>query len=742
MSIVATRPNPCLLAILFVAQSRAGSGAQIVFHYPADPLSDAQLYQDQTANEFDEDESSSSDDSDDEESSSSTDVDFQIFTKRAQNEGNGSPDAPSRLSDEDDEFPDTATSRDDGKWRPSWEPLLGLGEDGLVSLLAPGRAWHKRKFELTINDLTFLGRPVYAREDGLWQKAGRNQARVHEEESPGRGSGTAHGSENHEDDDDDDDDMAAADARSTQSLRPIEPAKSQLTMFHAVFVMDPPPLEHAIRVKDMYDNVVKKFSKALKWEQARNDYIWRQADLMQSIKSAHVSQRTPTAALYAETLKRSSLAAAVAKVFDAISTSRIAAITLSPRVSVSLQIPPVTSASYLPSLTEPPLQPGLWLTTATGETTSDSDPATPLDAMDLAKNFTLLLKASPAKILKDVQAAGSPLALLLANFLDKAKPTKSFAKISVASQISRADIQHLARHLIYWRRAIAIPPLHQRDTYIVSPNADMTKLVAACKAYESAFPMMPALPRILHALSGTPAPYGTLIPSSDHKEEYYKVLAWLMRGGWVAQLRTFAYVRVDPEVKKAVREREREEKQPQRKPIPYQSDPKDDSHSAGLNRGNGTPVSSSSYNSTTNVPPFKRPSVVSHPSSEGRQSSISDTPSHSITPHNPKTASLILSPPRASPEESKWLDYIADSLLTSPQFSHLPADERAELRTYWPMFVKSFNGSDSLEKIPIREGLKRKFVWDMLTSLGLDFDRGVEDDRGENKAILVSFRHW
>jgi hypothetical protein len=68
--------------------------------------------------------------------------------------------------------------------------------------------------------------------------------------------------------------------------------------------------------------------------------------------------------------------------------------------------------------------------------------------------------------------------------------------------------------------------------------------------------------------------------------------------------------------------------------------------------------------------------------------------------------------------------------------------ETVELRRYWPVLVKYFNGHEALEKIPVREGLKRKFVWDMLAKMGLDFDGGVEDDKGENKKALVTIRHW
>ncbi|KIX95403.1 uncharacterized protein Z520_08920 [Fonsecaea multimorphosa CBS 102226] len=760
MSTSATSLNPSLLAILLVVQGRTGSGAEIVFHYPPDPLSAERPSYAAESTDDDDGESSSSDSEE-----SSSEEDFDLFTRRfgnavtaTQNQENQSQ----HSDDEDSNYLSKRGTQDNSQWKPSWEPLLGLGEDGLVSLLAPGRSWHKRRFELGINDLTFLGRPVYAREDGFWRKVKVRRSRTVEDEGL---SPEVTLSDSAQDDEVNDDEAAPTDHSSKKDGHAKERVKSQLTMFHVVFVMDPPPLEHTARVKEMYDHVVKKFSKVLKWAQSHHDYVWEQSELLQSIRSAHFHQRSSTKVLYTEMKQRSPLAAAIAKVFDNISASKIAAITLSPKLSVSLQIPPVTSTSYLPSLSEPPLQPGLWLTTATDPTStaSDLDATSSTGPLQLSKNFTLLLKSSPQKILKDIQAAGGSLAMPLTNFIGHLKPTKSFYKISLASQIALGDIQHLARHLVYWRRAIAIPPLHQRDTYIVSPNANMSRLVSACKTYEATFPMMPSLPKMLNALSGTPAPYGTLIPSRDHKEEYYRVLAWLMRDGWVTQLRTFAFVRVDPEVKKAVREKEREEsKGSSRTPgLEREASASDRDRDTGTGRSfgsGGTPNTTPAGGGA--ISSFKqRPSMPRRPSSDGRQSISTDRTSvrggGQQFKHNPKAASLIISPQRASPEESRWLDYITSTISSSPSRSSssradspASSDSEAEaetaelLRRYWPVFVKYFSGSEPLERIPVREGLKRKLVWDVLEKVGADFEGGVEDEKGENKRVLVTIRHW
>ncbi|KAJ9609881.1 Nitrogen permease regulator 3 [Cladophialophora chaetospira] len=744
MSASTTSPNPSLLAVLLIVQGRTGSGAEIVYHYPPDPLSAARPSYTSESTDEDDEESSSSDSEE-----SSSEDDFDLFTNRLRNGLTGAQSQDNQSQNSDDEennYLSKRGTRDNGQWKPQWEPLLGLGEDGLVSLLAPGRAWHKRRFELGINEMTFLGRPVYAREDGFWRKARKKSAPAGGDEHTLSEPNVGESGTDEDEDEDESGGLSSDRACGEKSQHAKELPKSQLTMFHLVFVMDPSPLEHTVRVKEMYDHVVKKLSKVLKWAQAHHNYVWEQAELLQSIRSTHFQQQSSAKALYTDMKQRSSLASAMTKVFENISESRIAAITLTPKLSVSLQIPPITSSAYLPSLSEPPLQPGLWLTTST-DTIAASELDTPASTgpVQLSKNFTLLLKSSQQKIIKDIQTSGSSLTMPLANFVTHLKPTKSFYKISINSQIPYNDIQHLAHHLIYWRKAIAIPPLHQRDTYIVSPNANMSKLASACKAYEATFPMMPSLPKMLSALSGTPAPFGTLIPSTDHKEEYYRVLAWLMRDGWVTQLRTFAFVRVDPEVKKAVREKDREEARGTKTPIEREfSD-------VAKSFGSGTPTT----NASGALSSFKqRPSMMSRPSSDGRQSISTDGTSMRAAQqlnHNPKAASLILSPQRASPEESRWLDHIASTITSrSPSRSDLSASpttsysdhEVAEVRRYWPLFVKYFTGLEALERIPVREGLKRKLVWDTLGRMGLDFDGGVEDERGENKKVLMTIRHW
>jgi nitrogen permease regulator 3-like protein len=749
MAAPASAANPCLAAILLVIQSRSGSGARLVFHYPPEPLSaDEDAAGNEELGSPNEDASSSSSNED---SSSEEEVHtLRPSYGRLGRQHNGRAAVLTTEDEDDQEHSKGSQQHNEDRWMPAWEPLLGLGSSGLAGLLAVGRIWHKRKFELGINNLCFVGWPVFVREDGHWQRQKTRKAarsnNLHQEK-PADGDVADQKGENGAD-------KAAEDSTDTEDTSSSS-KKSQLIMFNLVFVLDPPTLESDVRVREMYQNVVKKFMRSLKHEQTRGDFVWKESEVIQAIKSRHQAQHSSAKSLYNELLSKSTLASAIASVYRAISTSRIASLNLSASTSIILQIPPVASISVLPSLTDPPVPAGLWLTTFNDATPSSSEVEglAAASTTQLAKHITLLLKETPQRIIKDAQVTGGPLAAHLTKFVEAVKPTKSFHKIATASQIPWRDIQLFASHLITWRRAMVIPPLHQRDTYVVSPNADMSKFKSACKAYNAAFPTLPGLATILGALSGIPKPWMTLIPSSDHKEAYYEILAWLMKGGWVTQLRTFAYVRVSPEVKKAVREQEKKERLEKKasETIAKSTEKDDEEENVDANADadeNGDTISNGNVNprsfaSDTNSQGSRRPSLISRPSSDQRQHIMS-----SKAAHDPNAASLILNPSRASPLESKWLDHIANSLVTT-QYSPavLLVEEREELRMYWLRFVKYFNGSEPLEFIPVREGLKRKFVWDLLEKMGLDFDGGVETEGGRDRAggkgkILVTIRHW
>ncbi|KAJ5160462.1 Nitrogen permease regulator 3 [Penicillium canariense] len=809
MSSIARPPDPCLVAIILIVRSR--TGPRLVFHYPPNPLSEHRLKTttkggrrisrtrsrqgSRNTDSSSSDESGLSSDEDEEERephvggnananatpglgrrASNFGIDNLTLTPDAASPGAADSQRPGSLGSgrasslrkrggagsdyEEDAGSDRPDEGPTGSSRPPWESLLGLPGSVWEKLLSPSRSWHKRRFEVGINDLALIGWPVFVREDGTWRKQRRKKKKKPRAEWDG---GVLGHNENAEDAQGEDGatspDLGGSVATITELTLTTSPTeykrastasgkfgkqpddsldpedKDHMTMFNVVFVMDPPLLEYSMRVKEIYENIIKKFAKALKWEQARTDYVWRESQhILQVRRKARetsmstiiildlafpLTARSETSVhnLYSELITQSSLARAMYTVYSSISASKIASVSLSPDVSISLQIPPLTSTPYLAGPTDK-AYPGLWLTTADSATSADDPVAdeSNIPHQVLAKHFALLLLDSEAAIIKDVEASGGTMAPALAHYIRCTKPTKSFAQISASSGIPLSTIQMLASHLVYWRRARAIPPIHQRDTYIVSPNCDLSKLELATIAYQTAFPTLPSLPKMLSALSGTPRPYGSFIPSKDHKETYFTILAWLLRGGWVTQLRTFAWIKVTPEIKLAVETALRKEEVDRYLAKGSTSAVADDSDSSSEDDAHSSSSSSlASHGSGDNTPMPGRPDPHARLRISHKLLDRSTALRHS---------SLILSPHRASPLESRWLDEIT------------------VLQRYWPVFLKYFNGYDALEKIPVRESLKRKLVWHVLARLGFVTGPGGPIELDAREQVLVGVRHW
>lgn len=249
--------------------------------------------------------------------------------------------------------------------------------------------------------------------------------------------------------------------------------------------------------------------------------------------------------LWARIIQQSPLAKAIANVYTSIASNKIAHVSIGSTFDASIQIPQAISTPYVATPMEPQL-PGLWITTASMLEDDDGMPT-------LSPHAALLLLEDKETMLKEVENENNKeMTTPLAYFIRELNPTKSLQKLSASLSLSLADMQFLARHLIYWRRARAVPPLHIRDTYIVSPNCDLRTLSKATTLYSQRFSALPSLPNMLQLLSAKPKQFGYLIPSKDHKAAYMEILAWLLRGGWVTQLRTFAWIKVSPAVKVAV----------------------------------------------------------------------------------------------------------------------------------------------------------------------------------------------
>ncbi len=125
--------------------------------------------------------------------------------------------------------------------------------------------------------------------------------------------------------------------------------------------------------------------------------------------------------LWQKILQKSSLAATIRDIYDAISTNNIANVRFmsNPPVRISVQIPKPYFLSVPPENDEESM-PGLWITTANCLLSQDGD-----DGAVLNKHFGLLLLDDEDKIITEIQADGGELAGPLLEYLKILRPTLS-----------------------------------------------------------------------------------------------------------------------------------------------------------------------------------------------------------------------------------------------------------------------------------------------------------------------------
>lgn len=314
MSSPALPPNPCLIAIIIVVKTT--SEPRVLFHFPPQPGEDNSQFKNIFKEPGDDTSTTSSEDG-----GESSLEDRLIDNGRNMGGENGQG-----IPEDESASPEKNNGLRSSQNTPRWNDIFGFQSGILAKLLCPAATSHKKRFELGLRDEVFLGWPVYARPEGGWKKKKTKKKRARRSSSRSntlrtksatdgekgkktRSSTLAHAELSETSGQDTDNErrpgghqnesqsrgIAFAEKESIKSklssnaakklvnpatLEP--PLKEPLAMFHIVFVLRPPPLEYKLRVKEMYDSVVKKLSKALKWEQARSNYVAKEASTITS----------------------------------------------------------------------------------------------------------------------------------------------------------------------------------------------------------------------------------------------------------------------------------------------------------------------------------------------------------------------------------------------------------------------------------------------------------------------------
>ncbi|KAK3683158.1 Nitrogen permease regulator 3 [Vermiconidia calcicola] len=659
-----------LVAVLLVTRSRPGP--KLVFHFPPNPQASRSI-RGTDSNGCDSDENSESDTA--------------IGEVKSVLRGNA---AGEFVEDRTKLHDTTSGSTTNGD-------LLGFTEESLEKLLSPGCWSDRKKFEVCLDGLTFVGHPIYAAQDGSWTRRHthdhdvRSEADKEKPVTPVKTALQLGGAGN---------DVNAArphpgiaiaepqtpakaahdfthvpeslDSRAGQSFATSvnsgssasAPTPEPLLSFNVVFVLaNSRSTQNISRETSLvYSHVAKKLSKALNYCQKQLSYIGVESKKLLTVKAKAKQDGVDTSALCGRMIETSELAWALKEVYERISMGAIAGIRLN-GMEMSLQIPLADSSS-------------------TGETS------------DLNIHAAILLLEDKDTLLRGLD---HPDASPLASLIREHTPTKSLQKHAVKLGMQVNDVLYLARHLMKWQKACTIAPLHPRNTYIVGRAAPIYRLEQYTPEYAQRFSALPSLPQVLKVLSGRPVKYGMLIPSRDHRAPYMDILAYLVRHRFVEQLKTSGWlwapllsVAVSREAAGRVRNQEPNKNKrplsvasllsPQLRPVG------DDDAASVSSERTAIPVSIA----------------------ETMKGQASDNElHHEADSSHAESWNIITEPLDPSLEDSRRLEYIKDTV------------DDEELQDRLPSLLQYFNGKAVFEEIAAREGLKRSKLeaWlDMLQS--------------------------
>lgn len=621
--------------------------------------------------------------------------------------------------------------------RPVSNQILGFEPEHISEMLSPPREMCNRRFEVMLENVVFLGLPVHVSSDGSWRTNKRN----HKAASSKNGT----------------------DASKDENTGSSEKSGNSMSMFHLVFVMNPPEIERNYRIDEMFYYVISKLSLVLRYEQLKHDYVWSQTRTIFKLKEewrntvSQTSQQSMTDYLAA----KSSLCKLMAQCYEAVSTSRIANLSINNRLR-SFQIPIKLEFHSLPEITVPYI-PGLYLSSTVnllgntglvsiGETTryrssnlmnlmlggsiggddldkddndDDLDDEEKTNAEDVIY-LSLLLLDDPEAIIRDIRAESTS---ELAKFVRMIRPTESLLKItnsvklqSEKSALSTSEVILFALHLIYWRRARVISPLNTRSIYIVSPMAPITaNFHRDIGKFKKEFPTVPSLPQMLKLLSTRsrkPKQFASIIPSRDHKETYLSALAWLMRYGYVTQLHTYLWLKVSRKVKMKVEEdMEIELGRIAKRSAEYGRSSSDKVDNKVDNKVVDNKVSKPVDNSSKVSGKVKSSPGTLDDVIDGIKKNLefsSNTPNISLEDDDD---TILVDPGRASSLERRWINKIV----------HEECQLTPELTKLFFKLLKFMNGRNSLEILLFKENLSRTEVRKLL---------------GAIEEHIIYVRHW
>ncbi|ODV88011.1 hypothetical protein CANARDRAFT_26176 [[Candida] arabinofermentans NRRL YB-2248] len=666
----------------------------------------------------------------------------------------------------------TLASNDNDNVVTKIDKLFGFDVDFVAEITTPPKKLCNTRFELSVDDMAFLGLPTHINDDGNWRVSNHRKGKSRSKDK-GKKNKSKHadvasvhsGDATHNDttlyEDTEDIENKDIDEENQQEEKDESQDKSKnecpMYMFHLVFVMNPPVVEYNYRIDEMFHFVVHRLTLLLRYEQHKSNYVWEQSKLIMSIREQ--CSNLSINEQWINVIEKSSLANLICKTYQSISNSEIVNIEINSKLR-SFQIPIRTEFNSLPprhikvipgstlSSVSPFNQIGMDESFTTGLGTASTLTSTDDEFMVY---FALLLLDDPETIIKDIKAENDP---LIASFIRMIKPTESLSRLSTLSGLDIIEVKLFANHLVYWRRAKAVLPLNPRNIYIVSPLAPLYNIYKDSVLFKQQFQSLPSLPNFLSSISASsikPRTINSIIPSRDHRDLYMDAIGWLLKYGYLTHLQSFLYLKITKDIKIKVDEEletERKNKKRQKNTedgnssIVMSSEDEDDNKN-GLTdntakRREAERLASSLDGSASN----RKNSMAAHRNSQSSDiNSIGNSNSSTAlnkNHHAPNMAGLSSNPSTGytkpmvqfeeeEEEDTMLLDPESATALERRWISECVAGQPIEIVNLFYKLLKYLNGRFPVELIMLKENVSRQDIRKLLVAL--------EDH-------IITVRHW
>lgn len=171
-----------------------------------------------------------------------------------------------------------------------WEHVAGFPTQDLGRILTPARAYHKRQFQLSLDQLYCVSYPIYVPENGVWKRKAKKERKSKASGMDDEGIGAAETDGGAQTGGDtratESDQVEVKDAAKPSASNNEEAAdkKSSMTMFNLVFILRPKKHEVKDLVDVMFVHIIKKVNKALKYCQQRSDFVWKESKRILALK--------------------------------------------------------------------------------------------------------------------------------------------------------------------------------------------------------------------------------------------------------------------------------------------------------------------------------------------------------------------------------------------------------------------------------------------------------------------------